>query len=93
MFDVYVKETHPNAQTPQPRTFEERIELYEQYQAEYNMTIPVLIDDMENSWKKVYLPGPTGCVLINIKGVVISESPNIEKDALLMKKNYSSSGL
>ncbi len=71
MFDVYVKETHPNAQTPQPTTFAERIKLYEKYQGEYNMTIPALIDDMENSWKKVYLPGPTGCVLINIKGIVV----------------------
>ncbi len=71
MFDVYVKETHPNDKTPQPRTFEERIALYEQYQSEYSMTIPALIDDMENSWKKKYLPGPTGCILINIKGIVV----------------------
>ena len=27
-----------------------------------------------------------------IKGIVISESPNIEEDALLMQKTYSSSG-
>lgn len=72
MYDVYVKETHPDMHPDgQPETFEERIEMYEYYKEEHNITIPVLIDDMQNTWKKLYLPGPTGCILIDIRGIVV----------------------
>lgn len=70
MFDVYVKETHPDMAS-QPESFEERIQLYEEYQNEYNMTIPALIDDMQNTWKELYMPGPTSCTLIDIRGIVV----------------------
>ncbi len=71
MFDVYVKETHPNSTTPQPKTFEERIAFYEKYASKYNMTIPALIDQMDNRWKNLYDPGPTSCTLIDIRGIVV----------------------
>ncbi len=70
MFDVYVKETHPDMNF-QPKTFEERIELYREYQQEYDMTIPTLIDNMKNEWLELYKPGPTGCILIDKRGIVI----------------------
>jgi len=70
MFDVYVKETHPDMNF-QPKTFEERIQLYEEYQQEYGMTIPALIDNMKNEWLNLYKPGPTGCILIDKRGIVI----------------------
>ena len=70
MFDVYVKETHPDMNF-QPKTFEERVQLYEDYQQEYNMTIPALIDNMKNEWLNLYKPGPTGCILIDKRGIVI----------------------
>ncbi len=70
MFDVYVKETHPDMNF-QPKTFEQRLQLYEEYQQEYGMTIPTLIDNMKNEWLNLYKPGPTGCVLIDKRGIVI----------------------
>ncbi len=70
MFDVYVKETHPDMNF-QPSTFEQRIELYREYQNKYDMTIPVLIDNMKNEWLNLYKPGPTGCVLIDKRGIVV----------------------
>lgn len=70
MFDVYVKETHPDMNF-QPNTFEQRLQLYEDYQQEYDMTIPALIDNMKNEWLNLYKPGPTGCVLIDKRGIVI----------------------
>ena len=70
MFDVYVKETHPDMNF-QPKTFEERLQLYEEYQQEYGMTIPTLIDNMKNEWLNLYKPGPTGCILIDKRGIVI----------------------
>jgi hypothetical protein len=70
MFDVYVKETHPGMNF-QPRTFEERIQLYKEYQQEYGMTIPTLVDNMKNEWLELYAPGPTGCILIDKRGIVV----------------------
>lgn len=72
MFEVYVKETHPDMHPDgQAESFEERIEMYEEYRAKYNMTVPALIDDMQNTWKELYLPGPTSCTLIDIRGIVV----------------------
>lgn len=68
---MYVKETHPNKNLPQPSTFEERIELYEEYKGKYNITIPALIDRMDNRWKELYDPGPTSCTLVDIRGIVV----------------------
>lgn len=55
----------------QPATFEERLQLYREYQQEYNMTVPTLVDNMKNEWLELYNPGPTGCILIDKRGIVV----------------------
>jgi hypothetical protein len=101
MFDVYIQEAHPD-QNPygygEPKTFDERIKLLERYRNDKKMTVPILVDNMQDSWKALYTSRPTSCILIDIDGKVVytidfilanNQYPNIDKAVgdLLAKTN------
>lgn len=75
MFDVYIKEAHPdmNPINPgqQPTKFEERLALYEYYVKDKKMTLPGLVDSMDNKMKGEFWESrATSCYLIGIDGKI-----------------------
>lgn len=54
MYDVYQWEAHPNTQFVESATLEQKIGYYEAYRDKYNMTLPCLIDDDNQSFAKLY---------------------------------------
>lgn len=83
MYDVYQWEAHPNSNFVASATLEQKIGYYEAYRDQYNMTLPCLIDDDDQSFGKLYetyspennkLREYTAIWVIDFEGIVIYKS-------------------
>lgn len=54
MYDVYQWEAHGNSKYVSDATLAQKITYYEDYQKKFNMSMPGLIDDDDQSWGKLY---------------------------------------
>lgn len=72
-WDVYIWEAHPGDPNPNPTTFAQRIDNYEDYKNEKNMTMPCLIDSIgcpfadDNFWNSQ----PTTFYLIGVDKTIV----------------------
>ncbi|MFC1476765.1 Ig-like domain-containing protein [Fibrobacterota bacterium] len=73
-WDVYIWEAHPGDPNPKPTTFAQRIDNYEDYMNQKNMTMPCLIDSIgcpfadDNFWNSQ----PTTFYLIGVDKKIVS---------------------
>ncbi len=54
MYDIYQWEAHGNSQYVSDATLAQKISYYEDYQKKFDVTMPGLIDDDDQSWAKLY---------------------------------------
>ncbi len=54
MYDIYQWEAHGNNQYVDDATLAQKIEYYKDYQKKFDMSMPALIDDDNQSWAKLY---------------------------------------
>jgi hypothetical protein len=84
-FMVYVREQHPNrdasprvitrdeVSVAAPETIEERQEIAKEFAAEFKLTMPVLVDNMDSAVEKVYQALPDRIYVIDRDGRVAYE--------------------
>jgi hypothetical protein len=68
---VYIREAHPNTQKPQPKEMYERVKLAKDMCAELKLTIPTLIDGLDNKVAADYGAFPDRLYLIGRDGKVV----------------------
>ena len=69
-FIVYIREVHPNAKHPQPIKMAERVSNAKEMCKELKLTIPTLIDGMENKVSIAYAGFPDRLYLIGTDGKI-----------------------
>jgi hypothetical protein len=75
---IYIKEAHPidsarpnkRIKIEQPKTFERRLEVAAQCCKELELTLPVLVDDMEDSAAKAYGAMPDRLFILGADGKI-----------------------
>jgi len=78
---VYIKEAHPEEKwashvegvgyIPEPKTFDERTQVAGTCMADLDLSIPCLIDDMENSAAKAYKAWPDRLYVVGKSGKLV----------------------
>ncbi len=67
---VYIREAHPNKQYPQPKTLKERVGIAETMCSKLDISIPTLIDKIDNKVGGAYSGWPDRLYLVDAKGIV-----------------------
>lgn len=72
---VYIREAHPNEprnkfQIPQPKTLEERQEVAADFAAALKLTLPVLVDSMDDQAGTPYAGWPDRVYIIDAEGKI-----------------------
>jgi len=70
--DSYSTDKEGNPVT-QPQTYEERLELARQTVAEEGISVPVLVDEIDNPVWCTYGPAPNNAYLIGAEGKIIAQ--------------------
>jgi len=87
---VYITEAHAKDEWPvgktisfcdQPKTLSERCELARKYSYDNNMTIPVVVDTMDNAFESVFAAWPVRFYVIKNGELVFKAQPNKEQYA------------
>ena len=69
-FIVYIREAHPNREYPQPKTFDERVGIADTMCSKLEISIPTLIDGMENKTGTAYAGFPDRIYLVGRDGKI-----------------------
>jgi len=75
---VYISEAHPTDEWPlytgicfrQPRTLEERVKVAEDYRAKHNVTMPLVVDLIDNNVNNKFFAWPERIYVIHHKRIV-----------------------
>lgn len=73
-FIVYVREAHPGENFPHHSSFEQKLAHARKLRELENVSLPILIDDMEGSTHKAYGLLPNMIYLIDRDGIVVYKS-------------------
>ena len=68
---IYIREAHPNDEIKQPKTWEERKELASNFVTEMNLSIPTLIDGIDNETESNYKGWPDRMYIVDKDGKVM----------------------
>ncbi len=78
---VYIKEAHPEEKwashvegvgyIPDPKTFDERAHVAGQCMADLDLSIPCLVDDMDNTVAKAYKAWPDRLYIVAERGTLV----------------------
>ncbi len=69
-FIVYIREAHPNQQYPQPTTFEQRVGIADSMCTQLDISIPTLIDNIDNKVGEMYQGWPDRLYLVGRNGTI-----------------------
>ncbi len=74
-FVVYINEAHPNERNNRfeidnPKSLEERQRVAREFAKQLKLTMPILVDTIDNQTDKVYAGWPDRVYVIDAKGVV-----------------------
>ncbi len=67
---VYIREAHPNTQYPQPTTYDQRVGIADSMCSDLKISIPTLIDGIDNKVGSAYSGFPDRMYLIGVDGKV-----------------------
>jgi hypothetical protein len=75
IYVVYIREAHPNTpgnkfQIPQPRTLEERQKVAADFAAALKLSIPVLVDPLDDPAGKAYAGWPDRVYVVDAEGKI-----------------------
>lgn len=73
-FIVYVREAHPGENFPHHTSFEQKMAHARKLRDLENISLPILVDDIEGSTHKAYGLQPNMVYLINRDGVIVYKS-------------------
>jgi hypothetical protein len=73
-FIVYVREAHPGENFPHHASFEQKMAHARKLRDLENISLPILVDDIEGSTHKAYGLQPNMVYLINRDGVIVYKS-------------------
>ncbi len=67
---IYIREAHPNSQFPQPTTYKQRIGIADTMCSKLEISIPTLIDGIDNKVGSAYSGFPDRLYLIGVDGKI-----------------------
>ena len=68
---VYIREAHPYEEIPESKTVEQRSEVATTMCTELKLTMPAVIDEIDNTVEKTYAAWPDRLYLIGIDGNIV----------------------
>ncbi len=69
-FIVYIREAHPNEEYPQPTTFDQRVDIADAMCTQLEISIPTLIDNIDNKVGEMYEGWPDRMYLVSRDGTI-----------------------
>ena len=67
---VYIREAHPNKEYPQPTTFDQRVGIAQTMCSDLKISIPTLIDGVDNKVGSAYSGFPDRMYLVGTDGKI-----------------------
>lgn len=81
-FILYVREAHPGEKVPHHASFQQKVGHASRYRDEENISLPILVDNLEGQLHKEYGLLPNMIYVINKQGIIVYKSDWTDADEL-----------